>query len=96
MSTTPGKLFGPALAGKPLQRELLLAALALVVGLLLMPVLVWLVGRMTLGDYTHGGVFAFIGDYLRGLARGDLAFWIMLLGPYGFLLLGRVALRLAR
>lgn len=96
MSTTPGKLPEPAKAGKPLQRELLLAALALVVGLLLMPVLVWLVGRATLGDYTHGGVFAFMADYLRGLARGDLAFWIMLLGPYGFLVLGRVALRLAR
>jgi hypothetical protein len=37
-----------------------------------------------------------MADYLRGLARGDLAFWIMLLGPYGFLVLGRVALRLAR
>jgi len=51
---------------------------------------------MTLGDYTHGGLFALWGDYLRGLAGGELAFWIMLLGPYGFLMLGRLALRLAR
>lgn len=96
MSSIIGKLFGPAAAAKPLQRELLLAGFALLAGLLLIPVLVWLVGRMTLGEYTHGGVPAFLADYLRGLARGDLAFWVMLLGPYGFLLLGRLALRLAR
>jgi len=90
------KILGQAQGGRAPRRELLLAGLALLAGLLLMPVLVWLVGRMTLGDYTHGGLFAFFADYLRGLGRGDLAFWVMLLGPYGFLLLGRVALRLAR
>ncbi len=96
MSTTIGRILGRTANANPLQRELLLAGVALATGLLLMPILVWIAGRMTLGEYTHGGVFALWGDYFRGLARGELAFWIMLLGPYGFLMLGRLALRLAR
>lgn len=91
-----GKLLGQASGTNPLRRELLLAAAALLLGLLIMPVLVWVVGRATLGDYQHGGVGALLAEYVRGLARGELAFWIMLLGPYGFLLAGRLALRLAR
>lgn len=96
MSTTIAKILGQTAGASPARREASLALGALLVGLLLMPVLVWFVGRMTLGDYTHGGLGALWADYFRGLARGDLAFWIMLLGPYGFLLLGRLALRLAR
>ncbi len=96
MSTTIGKILGRTASANPLQRELVLAGAALLTGLVLMPILVWIAGRMTLGDYTHGGLFALWGDYLRGLAGGELAFWIMLLGPYGFLMLGRLALRLAR
>lgn len=96
MSTTIGKILGQTSSASPVRRELVLAVAALLTGLLLMPILVWFAGRMTLGEYTHGGLGALWADYFRGLARGELAFWIMLLGPYGFLLLGRLALRLAR
>jgi hypothetical protein len=96
VSTTIGKILGRTAGASPLQRELLFAGAALLTGLLLMPILVWIAGRMTLGEYTHGGLFALWGDYLRGLASGELAFWIMLLGPYGFLLLGRITARVAR
>lgn len=80
----------------PLRREALIAGLCLLVGLLVMPLLVWFAGHGMLGDYAHGGAFALLGDYLAGLARGELAFWTMLLGPYAFLLLLRGVLRAAR
>jgi hypothetical protein len=96
VSNSVRRILDQVSGGSRLRREAVLAAAALLVGLLLMPVLVWLAGRFTLGEYTHGGVFALLADYLRGLARGEMAFWIMLLGPYGFLLLGRFAFRIAR
>jgi hypothetical protein len=80
----------------PLRREALIAGLCLLTGLLVMPLLVWFAGRSTLGDYSHGGPFALLGDYLAGLARAEFAFWVMLLGPYAFVLLLRGVLRAAR
>ena len=82
--------------GGPVRREAMIAAAALLVGLLVMPAIVWVAGRASLGEYTHGGVFSLMGDYLRGLAHGELAYWIVLAGPYGFVLLGRILLRVLR
>jgi hypothetical protein len=79
-----------------LRREALIAGVCLFAGLLVMPLLIWMIGRSTLGDYSHGGPFALLGDYLAGLARAELAFWVVLLGPYGFVLLLRAILRAAR
>ncbi len=80
----------------PLRREALIAGVCLLAGLFVMPLLVWLVGRSTLGEYRHGGSLALLGDYLAGLARAEPAFWVVLLGPYGFVLLLRAILRAAR
>lgn len=96
MSATIRRILGQTTGASPMRRELIIALAALLTGLLLMPVLVWIAGQLTLGDYAHGGLVALWADYFRGIARGDLAFWMMLLGPYGFLLLGRLALRVAR
>ena len=65
-------------------------AVALVLGLLVLPLLIYLAGRLTLGSYANGGPLALLGDYLRGLANGHLSVWIAVLGPYGFILLGRL------
>lgn len=82
-------LLGSCHEASALRRELLIAGVCLVTGLLVMPLAVWLVGRSTLGEYAHGGPLALLGDYLSGLGRGELAFWLMLIGPYAFALLIR-------
>ena len=63
-------------------------------GLLVMPLAIWLAGLATLGPYANGGFWALLGDFLRGLAEGSLACWIVLAGPYLFITLFRL-LRLA-
>jgi hypothetical protein len=70
--------------------ELTTFALALAVGLVVLPICIWIAGRVTLGGYANGGPFALYGDYFVGLAKGGLSYWIALLGPYAFLVLGRL------
>jgi len=63
-------------------RELLTIALSLAVGLTIMPVLIWLVGRAELGPYANGGLGGLLADYYAALLKGSLAFWLVALGPY--------------
>jgi hypothetical protein len=83
---------GPA--PRPLLRELLLAGLALVFGVLVMPCVIFAVGRASLGPYEHGGVFALWRDFLAGLAHGSQAFWFVAVAPYLLLCVLRLARRL--
>jgi hypothetical protein len=80
------------------RRELLGFALALLVGLLLMPVLIWFAGNRVLGPYTHGqdlhaGPLALLQDFFIGLAHGSAVFWAVALGPAVFILLLRLCVR---
>jgi hypothetical protein len=70
--------------------ELITLGLALAFGLLVLPLFIWIAGRLTLGGYANGGPFALYGDYFIGLARGGLSYWVAVVGPYGFLLLARL------
>ena len=63
-------------------RELLTFSLCLAVGLLVMPLLIWLIGSVELGPYANGGLAGLLSDYYRGLAKGSLAYWLVALGPY--------------
>lgn len=72
-----------------LTRELLTLGLCLVLGLLLMPILIFLVGQAELGPYANGSLWSLLGDYYVTLAKGSLAFWLVALGPYGALWLLR-------
>jgi hypothetical protein len=63
-------------------RELLTIALCLGIGLLVMPCLIFGVGRLVLQAYAHGNLFALWHDYLGGLFAGSLAAWFILVGPY--------------
>jgi len=83
------------------RRELLLYGTALLVGLVLMPFLIWLAGSRVLGPYTHAqdphaGPFALFADYMVGLAHGSAVFWVVALGPAVLLLLVRLFARLYR
>lgn len=84
------------------RREAVLFGGALALGLLLIPLLIWIVGHRTLGPYTHGdvplglGPLALYGDYFSGLAHGWLGYWVVALGPAVLLLLARLWLALLR
>jgi hypothetical protein len=84
------------------RREMVLFGGALALGLLVVPLLIWIVGHRTLGPYTHGddphgmGPLALYGDYFTGLAHGWLGYWVVALGPVVLLLLGRLWLAMLR
>lgn len=54
---------------------------ALVFGLLVLPFLVHVTGAYVLGKYPGGGVAAFFGGYLLGLATLRGYSWVLALGP---------------
>lgn len=72
-----------------LKFEAVTLGLAVLVGLLVMPVLIYLAGSIALREYAHGGVFALYLDYFKGLVRLQPSFWAVLAGPYAFLMLFR-------
>jgi hypothetical protein len=73
------------------RRELLIALAGIGVGLILLPILIYVVGVPLLGAYGGGsGIGAFYGDFVRNLAAGMLRTWFIVLAPY--LLLGLLRL----
>ena len=84
------------------RREVALYGGALALGLLVIPLLIWLIGHRTLGPYTHGddprgmGPLSLYGDYFSGLAHGWLGYWTVALGPAVLLLLVRLWLTVVR
>ncbi len=84
------------------RRELLLLGGALGVGLLVVPLLTWIVGHWTLGPYTHGdtgpgyGPVTLFADYFAGLFRGNPGYWTVALGPVVLLCAVRLWLTLMR
>jgi hypothetical protein len=77
-------------------RELAWLLIALVAGLTIAPWLVWAAGRLVLGTYANGGVFAFWGDFMRGLAQMSLPYWAIALGPYAALIAIRLVAKIVR
>jgi hypothetical protein len=83
------------------RRELIVYGSALLIGLILMPFLIWFAGNRVLGPYTHGqnphaGPFALFADFVVGLAHGSAVFWAVALGPVLLLLLIRLLVWLYR
>ncbi len=71
-----------SLSGATIRREVLWMLIALPVGVLLLPPLVWLVGSRVFGPYVGGNARDLIDHYFQGLVQGHQAFWIVALGPY--------------
>lgn len=67
-----------------LKRELLFAVLGLALGLVLLPLLIYLVGQVILGTYSGGkqGFGSFYGDLIRDLAAPRFNSWVIVAGPY--------------
>jgi hypothetical protein len=74
------------------RREFLWLLIALPVGVLLLPPLVWLVGSHLFGPYAGGNGRALVDHFFKGLGQGQQAFWIVALGPYAAILALRLTL----
>jgi hypothetical protein len=75
-----------------LKFEAMTLGLAFLVGLIVMPALIYLAGRYTLGAYSHGTVFAadsnvftLFFDFYKGLIQLRPSCWIVVVGPFVFL-----------
>ena len=84
-----------------LQRELIYLGAELLCGLVVVPLLVWVVGNRILGGYVHGsnqhaGAGALLGDFFTGLGNGSSVFWLVALGPAIFVTVVRAAIYLLR
>jgi hypothetical protein len=71
-------------------RELRWLALAAASGAILLPMLLWISGRILLGRYENGGLIDLWLDFARELGQGGTAAWILLIAPYAFLQIGRL------
>lgn len=84
-----------------LQRELIIFAAELVLGLVVVPLLLWVAGNRVLGGYTHGsnphaGPVDLLGDFFTGLGHGSQVFWVVALGPAIIVTLVRAFVHLLR
>jgi hypothetical protein len=70
--------------------EAMTLGLALLIGLLVLPPLIYLPGSLLLKPYANGGVTALYIDFFKGLVDLRPSFWIALAGPFVFLSLFRV------
>ena len=75
-------------------RELAIVGICLLLGIVVMPCLIFVAGRASLGPYEHGGVFSLWRDFVGGLASGSEAFWFVACAPYALLWLVRGGRRL--
>jgi hypothetical protein len=63
---------------------------AVLVGLVIMPALIYLAGNVTLAAYANGGLFSLYGDFFKGLFEPRGSFWLVVIGPFVFLTLFRL------
>jgi hypothetical protein len=88
------RLWDRCRGARGLGRELLTLVACLGIGVIVMPCLIFAAGRMALGAYAHGSVFALWRDFVGGLTAGSQAVWFIVLGPYLFVWLLRGGRRL--
>lgn len=72
-----------------LRRELYFAGGSLFVGLIVVPILIYVAGAATLGNYASGGFWSFVGDFYIDFFTGSPAAWTVALGPYALVLVVR-------
>ena len=74
----------------PPKYEALTLGMAVLVGLLIMPALIYLVGSLSLREYANGGLFALYVDFFKGLFEPRPSCWIVVAGPFVMLCLFRI------
>ena len=71
----------------PWSMELGVAALGLLAGVAIMPVLIFYAGAATLGRYEGASLGHLYHSLFTGFREGSIASWVVVLGPYGIYLL---------
>jgi len=74
-----------------LKRELIWLLAAVLGGIVVLPLLVYATGTVTLGPYSRGGAGRFLSDFLHGLARGEWQAVALALAPILLTLAWRIA-----
>ncbi|NOX68102.1 MAG: hypothetical protein GXP15_02865 [Gammaproteobacteria bacterium] len=67
---------------KPAAREALIFVTLLLVGLILLPIAIYVVGQLVFGNYGGSGLTGFFEQIYRGLPSGDGVVWFLVLSPY--------------
>ncbi len=75
---------------RPWALESVLMLTALIVGVALMPILIFYAGVAALGRYDGASLHALYASLFTGLQEGSLASWLVMLGPYALYLLYRL------
>jgi hypothetical protein len=78
---------------RPWALESAVVFVALLIGVVLMPILIFYMGVATLGRYEGASLRSLYASLFGGLQDGSMASWVVFLGPYGLYLMFR-ALRL--
>lgn len=63
-------------------REAILFVVLLLVGLLLLPIAIYLVGQLIFGLYDGDGLTGFVEGIYRDILAGDGIVWFLFLSPY--------------
>ena len=74
---------------RPWAAELLMAGIGLLLGVALMPVLIFYAGVATLGRFDGASLGHLYSSLIEGLREASIASWMVFLGPYGLYLLFR-------
>lgn len=74
---------------RPWTAELIVAGIGLLLGVVLMPVLIFYVGVATLGRFDGASLGHLYSSLFGGLREASVASWMVFLGPYGLYLLFR-------
>jgi hypothetical protein len=82
-------LLGRAGLTSPWSIELGMAALGLLIGLAVMPILIFQTGAATLGRYDGASLGRLYHTLFQGLGQASIASWTVFLGPYGLYVLFR-------
>ena len=77
-------------SNNPWAAELLIAGVGLILGLAVMPVLIFYTGAAALGRYDGASLGRLYSSLIEGLKEASVASWIVFLGPYGLYLLFRL------
>jgi hypothetical protein len=74
---------------RPWAAELLVAGIGLLLGVAVMPVLIFYAGVAALGRFDGASLGHLYSNLFEGLREASIASWVVLLGPYGLYLLFR-------
>lgn len=95
---THARTFQQGAIHRRLLRELLIALVLLLLGVLALPVAVFQLGGVLFGPYEagSGGLSSFLDGLFDSLGQGEGAAWLLVLSPLGVVLMLRIGLWLLR